>query len=323
MHDRHTKLTVALVLAWGLLAGCWPGSRAAVNAQSATPSTGTPAAAVTDCPVTPYAAEVLDPSFSGTCYHSGDLWAAPDVGNLGAWFADPEWMKVQWRRPIGTELTVEGRRLDGDAPPLDAEVSDGYDLSAYTFTPMTFPTAGCWEVTGRIPGAELRFVVRVHPGEHNYRQRPPAMPGPDLWPTLRLPLETVDLTPDRSCPVTPSRTVSRVEGAVHGDGPIYLQAIDDADPGTEREDGSMLLRWIVSPEAPSAFLARGVPINGAQPRFGTNDPQPETQFVSLLSPETPDWQIRPMRLTVPGPGCYALQIDAPSFTQVITLEIAA
>jgi hypothetical protein len=45
--------------------------------------------------------------------------------------------------------------------------------------------------------------------------------------------------------------------------------------------------------------------------------------VSLLSAETPDWQIRPMRLAVPGPGCDALQIDAPGFTQVITLEIVA
>jgi hypothetical protein len=87
------------------------------------------------CPVTPYAAEVLDPSFSVTWYHSGDLWAAPDVGNLGAWFADPD---------------------------------------------MTFPTAGCWEITGRIPGAELRFVVLAHPGEQHNRQSPPTMPGPDL-----------------------------------------------------------------------------------------------------------------------------------------------
>jgi hypothetical protein len=68
---------------------------------------------------------------------------------------------------------------------------------------------------------------------------------------------------------------------------------------------------------------RSVPLAGAYASFGATDPQPEFRFSRRLLPQTIDWQIWSLPLTVPGPGCYALQIDAPSFTQVITLEIAA
>ena len=283
----------------------------------------TPAADSSACPATPYGAEVLDPSFSSTWYRSGDLWAAPDVGNMGAWFADPEWMKVQWRRPIGEKLAVEGRRLDGDAPPLVAEVSDGYELSEYTFTPMTFPTDGCWEVVGRTPGAELRFVVLVHPGEEHYRHTPPPQPDPTIWQTLSRPLETPALGPDGSCPASPGREISRVDGTVFGDGPVSVQGRGGAGTLTLTEDGTLPLRWIFSPEATGPFLMRSVPLAGTYTSFGATDPQPEFRFSRRLLPQTVDWQIWSLPLTVPGPGCYALQIDAPGFTQVITLEIAA
>jgi hypothetical protein len=317
MADPRPQLRLvvaAIILASALCGTRWSGQVAASDATSAADADA--------CPVTPYAAEVLDPSFSATWYRSGDLWAAPDGSAVGTWFADPEWMKVQWRRPIGVELTVEGRRLDGAAPPLSAEESDGYEILEYTFTPMTFPTEGCWEVIGRIPGAELRFVVLVHPGEQHYRHTPPATPEPDLWQTLLRPLEPFDLEPDASCPVTPTGDISRVEGVVYGDGPVYLQAIDDAGRLVLSDDGTLSLRWIVSPEAPGAFLVRGVPRDGAQVRFGAANSQPGMRFLTRLSSDTSDWEIWPTPLTVPGLGCYTLQIDAPTFTQVITLEIA-
>ena len=289
-HARH-RLIAASVFAWAVLAGCLPGGHAAIHAQSAATNIGTPAVDIADCPVTPYAAEVLDPSFSSTWFGSGDLWAAPDVGNMGTWFAEPEWMKVQWRRPIGTDLTVAGRRLDGDAPPLAAEVSDGYDLSGYTLTPMTFPEAGCWEVIGRIPGEELRFVVLVHPGTEHCRHTPPPVPDPTIWQTLSRPLETPTLGSDSACPASPGRKISRVEGVVFGNGPVSVQGQGSAGTLTLTEDGTLPLRWIFSPKATGPFLMRSVPLDGAHASFGATDPQPEFRFSRRLLPQTADWQI--------------------------------
>jgi hypothetical protein len=65
------------------------------------------------------------------------------------------------------ELTVIGRRLDGDAPP--AEMSRATNAHHPAFGGWTmlvcveFPTSGCWEVTGEYRGARLSFVVQVGP----------------------------------------------------------------------------------------------------------------------------------------------------------------
>jgi hypothetical protein len=71
-------------------------------------------------------------------------------------------MKLAWYRLVHGELTIEGRRLDGDAPPLRSWVPEGYspDIGSIS-TELIFPTAGCWEVTGKVSGHSMTFVVRV------------------------------------------------------------------------------------------------------------------------------------------------------------------
>jgi hypothetical protein len=53
------------------------------------------------------------------------------------------------------------RRLDAEAPPLRAHVPDGYGALGFQPTGLTFPTVGCWRVTGRVRPASLTFVVKV------------------------------------------------------------------------------------------------------------------------------------------------------------------
>lgn len=77
----------------------------------------------------------------------------PD-GSLGG-------MKWPWWRGVPGTLTIEGRRLDGVAPPLRAEVPEGYGDRGFQPTGLIFPTAGCWEVTGRAGEVSLTFVVLV------------------------------------------------------------------------------------------------------------------------------------------------------------------
>jgi hypothetical protein len=77
----------------------------------------------------------------------------PD-GSLGG-------MKWPWWRGVPGRLTIEGRRLDADAPPLRAEVPDGYGERGFQPSGLIFPTTGCWEVTGRVGDASLTFVLLV------------------------------------------------------------------------------------------------------------------------------------------------------------------
>jgi hypothetical protein len=83
-------------------------------------------------------------------------WVTTDVrrdGSVG--------MKFGWTRGPGVDgqLEISGRRLDGDAPPLEAEIQD-YGPSGFQPSTIVFPTPGCWEVTGRAGDAELTVVLR-------------------------------------------------------------------------------------------------------------------------------------------------------------------
>ena len=70
-------------------------------------------------------------------------------------------MKFGWQRGVTGQLSIEGRRLDGTAPPLRSEVSSGYGPSGFQATYVIFPTPGCWEVTGRVGDASVTFVTSV------------------------------------------------------------------------------------------------------------------------------------------------------------------
>ncbi|MBI4306644.1 MAG: hypothetical protein HY678_10040 [Chloroflexi bacterium] len=72
-------------------------------------------------------------------------------------------MKWPWTRGDGVvgKLTIEGRRLDAPAPPLQANIPEGYGDRGFQSTALIFPTEGCWEVTGRADDATLTFVTLV------------------------------------------------------------------------------------------------------------------------------------------------------------------
>lgn len=67
-------------------------------------------------------------------------------------------IKVPWWRGVRGRLTITGRRLDASAPPLSAWIPTGYGRRGFQSTAITFPAPGCWEVTGRVGDASLRFV---------------------------------------------------------------------------------------------------------------------------------------------------------------------
>jgi hypothetical protein len=137
-----------------------------------------------DCPITqrqdppfvppaPYAAEAPYGEF---WYGTNELWTMlqPD----GYWHSLPSSehgyvQKVFWWREgydMTTEqqpqITVSGRRLDGDAPTFEETGgTNGYhgDMGQFMLTGVAVPTAGCWEITGHYRDATLSFVVWISP----------------------------------------------------------------------------------------------------------------------------------------------------------------
>lgn len=122
-----------------------------------------------DCPVTlpngsqPPDSAVTDPY----SYGNGGLWTSlwpqgrivMEDHNVEA---DGSYsMKWGFIRGVTGPLTVEGRRLDGEAEPLRAWIPDGYGDTGLQIIALIFPTTGCWEVTGRVGEASLTFVTEV------------------------------------------------------------------------------------------------------------------------------------------------------------------
>jgi hypothetical protein len=70
-------------------------------------------------------------------------------------------MKWPWWRGMPGKLSIGGQRLDAPAPPLRAEITEGYGDSGFQPTALIFPTQGCWEVTGIVGNAQLTFVTLV------------------------------------------------------------------------------------------------------------------------------------------------------------------
>jgi hypothetical protein len=92
----------------------------------------------------------------------GGLWPGGVIDGTG--FVDADGavgMKFGWWRAVPGKLRITGRRLDAAAPPARGDVPDGYGATGFQASGVTFPTEGCWEVTGRVAQTTLTFVTLV------------------------------------------------------------------------------------------------------------------------------------------------------------------
>lgn len=175
------RLVVALMLC------CWVVAPVAATSTPARAAEGRPVVAPTSAPLPP-----PPPLPQRTCavtlptrnappgipeppepvyYDNGDLWTTLwpagrvvfEPGGPGFVLEDGALgMKWPWIPVVPGDLAVEGRRLDAPAPPVRAEISEGYDNHGRFFpTYLIFPSAGCWEVTGRVGETSLTFVTLV------------------------------------------------------------------------------------------------------------------------------------------------------------------
>lgn len=133
-----------------------------------------------DCPVTaprPTPDSLREHIGTGKAYWNGNLyvgflWSDSTLifrpGGAGSILqAGSMKMKYPWFRAeeLAGKLTVTGRRLDASAPPLSARIPNGYSDTGFQATQLTFPTEGCWEITGKVGDTSLTFVNRVIRGK--------------------------------------------------------------------------------------------------------------------------------------------------------------
>jgi hypothetical protein len=99
-----------------------------------------------------------------TALRRDGTWELPY--NDGAYGQKVFWWRqgYDWRGEPQPPLTVTGRRIDGSAGPLVASSATNAfakDIGSAMLVGVRIPAAGCWQVTGRIEGADLSFVVWV------------------------------------------------------------------------------------------------------------------------------------------------------------------
>jgi hypothetical protein len=166
------RVAVLLVLAALILTGCLGGADASESQPTAGKTrSARPAAAARAtkgiCPLTlPNGSMPPVGRGVGANHGNGKLWTAMWPNNVV--IATPHYieadgsvgMKWAWWRGVNGKLTISGRRLDGRAPPLTAAIPD-YGNSGFQPSGISFPTEGCWEVTGAVGAAKLTFVTLV------------------------------------------------------------------------------------------------------------------------------------------------------------------
>ena len=137
-----------------------------------TPSPPSPApvtnTAISSCPLTtPNGSTPPNARPSPSHHGNGTLWV--DLWSENKILIEPKQVEVDgsigvkfgWYRQARGQLTIEGRRLDTPAPPLQADILEGYGESGFQASGILFPSEGCWEITGRVGDATLTFVTLV------------------------------------------------------------------------------------------------------------------------------------------------------------------
>ena len=146
---------------------------------------------------------------------------------------------------------------------------------------------------------------------------------------LRRPLRLPSLGRDGSCPTTPvvgpeMTPAQRLAAVAVGAGPVYPVLFRASPDG--RLDQSAVAYWDAPKPLGGVAIVRGHRLEAPRDRVRFRDDQQELRLVHVLDPAAshPDgtgghWW-RPTRLRA-GAGCYGLQIDGPSFTQVLVVEL--
>ncbi len=210
-----------------------------------------------------------------------------------------------------------GRR-SGFAPPSHAVADRKFWTAGRSFV-LLFDFA-----TKPAPKRLIRQVNRVLATLAIGPTRP--LVGEAGWRRLRRPLQLLHGGTNGACPVTRvgRRTPATAFGL--GSGPAYAVL---GGRGTISLAGDLIrdtaifhkTLWAIAPSYSGPLLVRGTRTGRAGVvRFQLGGPiRGELRLVPAPF-RTRRWRYQPSGTVLPGPGCYALQIDGDSFTDVVVFE---
>ena len=101
--------------------------------------------------------------FSHGLYDHDNLWVAlPDPSARLVRHADGGYgQKFMWWRGAESDLVLDAHRVGDIESSAETEVPDGYGSRGFQASGVTFPTEGCWRVTGQLGNDVMAFVVVV------------------------------------------------------------------------------------------------------------------------------------------------------------------
>ena len=152
---------------------------------------------------------------------------------------------------------------------------------------------------------------------------------PDEWSALRQrPLQLNPIKAGSPCPVSASGIVNPQFGLAFGQGPVYavlgIEANGIVNYAGARQEGGWFYHkvlWIGSPDFRGPVLVRGRQLDGSRELGFGEGPEPSKELRLLAdNPSNPTWSDWPSDTRLRGPGCYAFQVDAPGFTEIVTFR---
>ena len=161
-------------------------------------------------------------------------------------------------------------------------------------------------------------------------------PKPDRSHELRRPLHVPTVAPGEACPRTPGGRPSPDVAIALGSGPAYpvlgfegnhvppspkalVPLYADERRGTSYWHKTL---WAVDPTYDGPVLIRGAGIDPPRAiRFAYD--RRKLRELEFPAQESSSWRYGPSITIVPGPGCYAFQVDGTNFSKAIVFEAKA
>lgn len=155
----------------------------------------------------------------------------------------------------------------------------------------------------------------------------------DPWRELRRPFQIPHLASGGKCPVTPSRTLSRLFSAGQGTGPVFpvgaadgLRFLYPVQPTQgwypSRWSGNKIA-WTAQATFAGLVLVRGRRLDGRYAlRFGDGS-FPATELRLTFGPKDlgeGGWLQHGTFTRLRAPGCYAWQLDGRTFSRVVVFR---
>jgi hypothetical protein len=164
----------------------------------------------------------------------------------------------------------------------------------------------------------------------------------DLARELHRPLDLPTVAPGAACPRTPGGRPNPDIAIALGSGPAYPVLGFEGNHVQPAPKGVVPLRaeerkgnaywnktlWAVDPKYDGPVLIRGRGLDPAQalqfaiPSATPGGSEQQVRELEFRAEESESWRYGPSVTILPGPGCYAFQVDGADFSKVIVFEAA-